>query len=1069
MDIRQISSPGSSKAHMLYHEDSGVFHVNTLENHCYFIPFKKGQDAFLERERSACFELLNGRWGFCYYDSLIDLPDNFATETVARSVLEKGKKITVPSNWQLHGYDRAQYTNVDYPIPYNPPFVPDNNPAGVYYKTYNYKADGLERILCFEGADSCIYVYINGKFCGFSEVSHHTSEFNITPFLNEGQNIITVAVLKWCFGTYLEDQDKIRLSGIFRDVYVLSRAKKRISDYRVKTIAPSSHFKSKGRGNPWILELTVYGCNSSVTLTAPDGKTIFTGSAANGKTLCIKVPSPLLWSAETPYLYYLTLTTDSEVIGEEVGFRTICSDKGVLKINGRAIKFRGVNRHDSYPDTGYAASVAQLEKDLSLMKMHNVNAIRTSHYPNAPEFYRLCDRYGFYVIDEADVEMHGSVSVNNTFNWDWSDYSGIALAASNPLFYKAILDRQMLCVKRDINRPCVVFWSLGNESGNGSNFIKAAKWIKSYDDTRLIHYESIHNQGDGDDSVFDVVSRMYPSVESWKKMSLDKKEKRPFVLCEYCHAMGNGPGDLEDYHKLFHSSDRFCGGFIWEWCDHSLSLGKTKDGQTKYGYGGDWGERHNDGNFCCDGLVYPDRRPHTGLLEAKQVYRPVRVEMRVVPEPVEGPHKQAFLFWNLLSFTDAASLFDCSWELMIDGKIVLKKSLELPALPALKKTPVTVKGLPDCSGKDAYIRFIFTSKSDTLWCKKGYEVCFDQVQLGAKADADQEAEILRNASFMPGKRNKNGVQKNARAEIKKLTDFAMAARKNNDCSDQTCGLFYKVKAGKMEYCFNRQTGVFDSIKCSGSELLKKPLKFNFMRAPTDNDSMRREWFNEHLNDYDTKVYASRIKKDGEQTIITAELSFEWNRHQPFLYGRVIWTITKDGGLCVNFDFNATSKLFMLPRIGLRFFLDKGFDTVEYYGYGPGESYIDKHQASRLGTFKQKVCDQYEPYIKPQENSSHYGCRYVRLEGKKTNIVVMGTEPLSKKQKYISFNAGNYTQEELWTKKHNWELEKADYTVFCVDYKMAGVGSNSCGPALAEKYRIELPLVKGQINVTFKTK
>ena len=537
MDIRQISSPGSSKAHMLYHEDSGVFHVNTLENHCYFIPFKKGQDAFLERERSACFELLNGRWGFCYYDSLIDLPENFAAETVARSVLEKGKKITVPSNWQLHGYDRAQYTNVDYPIPYNPPFVPDNNPVGVYYKTYNYKADGLERILCFEGADSCIYVYINGKFCGFSEVSHHTSEFNITPFLHEGQNIITVAVLKWCFGTYLEDQDKIRLSGIFRDVYVLSRAKKRISDYRVKTTASSSHCESKGRDNPWILELTVYGCNSSVTLTSPDGKSIFTGSAANGKTLCIKVPSPLLWTAETPYLYHLTLTTDSEVLGEEVGFRTICSDKGVLKINGRAIKFRGVNRHDSYPDTGYAASVAQLEKDLQLMKQHNINAIRTSHYPNAPEFYRLCDRYGFYVIDEADVEMHGSVSVNNTFNWDWSDYSGIALAASNPLFYKAILDRQMLCVKRDINRPCVVFWSLGNESGNGSNFLKAAKWIKSYDDTRLIHYESIHNQGDGDDSVFDVVSRMYPSVESWKKMSLDKKEKRPFVLCEYCHAM----------------------------------------------------------------------------------------------------------------------------------------------------------------------------------------------------------------------------------------------------------------------------------------------------------------------------------------------------------------------------------------------------------------------------------------------------------------------------------------------------------------------------------------------------
>jgi beta-galactosidase len=343
------------------------------------------------------------------------------------------------------------------------------------------------------------------------------------------------------------------------------------------------------------------------------------------------------------------------------------------------------------------------------------------------------------------------------------------------------------------------------------------------------------------------------------------------------------------------------------------------------------------------------------------------------------------------------------------------------------------------------------------------------VQLGAKADADQEAEILRNASFMPGKRNKNGVQKNARAEIKKLTDFAMAARKNNDCSDPACGIFYKVKAGKMEFCFNRQTGVFDSIKCSGSELLKKPLKFNFMRAPTDNDSMRRQWFNEHLNDYDTKVYASRIKKDGEQTILTAELSFEWNRHQPFLYGRVTWTITKDGGLCVNFDFNATSKLFMLPRIGLRFFLDKSFDTVEYYGYGPGESYIDKHQASRLGTFKQKVCNQYEPYIKPQENSSHYGCRYVKISPSQTaSENASSTLPAliftGEQGKNLSFNFSQYTQEELYSKRHNFELKKCSSNVLCIDYKMAGVGSNSCGPVLAPKYRLELPEIKGKINL-----
>ncbi len=1073
MNIAQISKPGSSKSHMIYHEDPGKFHVGTLPDHCYFIPFEKSQDPFQKREKSGRFELLNGQWGFCWYPGLVDLPDNFADKDFAAAVLEKGRKIPVPSNWQLQGYDRAQYTNVNYPIPYTPPFVPDNNPVGIYYKTYNYKADGLDRILTFEGADSCLYLYVNGVFAGFSEVSHHTSEFNITKLLQEGRNIISLAVLKWCFGTYLEDQDKIRLSGIFRDVYIISRPKKRITDYRIKTICPCN---SRGQSKSGILELTVYGSGCKVQLHSPDGRFVFQGLAKKGQTLSIKLDSPLLWSAEKPELYRLTMETSDEVIGEEVGFRTISSQKGVLKVNGRPIKFRGVNRHDSYPDTGYVSSPKQLEKDLQLMKQHNINAIRTSHYPNAPLFYKLCDRYGFYVIDEADLEMHGSVSVNSSLHWDWSDYSGIALAASNPLFSKAILDRQMLCVKRDINRPCVLFWSLGNESGNGDNFKKAARWIKAYDDTRLIHYESVHNQGDGDDSLFDLVSRMYPSLEGWKKMSLDKKEKRPFVLCEYCHAMGNGPGDLEDYHKLFHSSDRFCGGFIWEWCDHSLILGKTKDGQIKYGYGGDWGERHNDNNFCCDGLVYPDRRPHTGLLEAKQVYRPVRVALR----QAQGPRLVQFEFRNLLAFTDASEVFDCTYELSIEEKIVETKKLELPSLPPLKKTLVTVEGLADCKNKDAFIRFIFTSKTDTLWCKKGYEVCFDQLMLGEKADADREAEILKKASFMPllpgqkkywpGRRDKNGIQENARAEIKKLTDFVLSAEKKNDCSDPDTGLFYKVKAASIEYSFNRQTGVFDSIKCGGKEILQKPLKFNFMRAPVDNDSMKGEWFGEHLHDYDTRVFASSLKKsESGRTIITAALGFVWSINQPFLYGNVTYTIEKKGALSISFDFTATRKLFILPRIGLRFFLDKSFDTVEYFGYGPGESYIDKHQAAWLGTFKQKVCDMYEPYIRPQENSSHYGCRYVRLSGKETDIFVTGTEPLSKKQKYISFNASNYTQEELWTKRHNWELKKSDYTVFCVDYKMAGLGSNSCGPALAEKYRIGLPQVRGQLNVTFEAK
>ena len=1119
MNVLQAAKSGSAKAEMIYHENPNVFHVNTLPDHCYFIPFGKKQNPFDNREKSDRFELLNGKWGFRYYDSLIDLEDNFAGSKLADEALSSKKKITVPSNWQLFGYDKAQYTNVDYPIPYTPPFVPDENPAGVYYKIYNYKADGLDRILCFEGIDSCVYLYVNGKFCGFSEVSHRTAEYDITPFLKEGENLIVVAVLKWCFGSYLEDQDKIRLSGIFRDVYVLSRPKKRINDYRIKTILKTNKRSA-------VLELTLKGQDAAVILSSPEGNEIFRGQAKKNLPLSIQVEDVQLWSAENPVLYKLTLETDEEIIGEEVGFRKIISDKGVLKINDQPVKFRGVNRHDSYPDTGYAGSIAKLEKDLQLMKQHNINAIRTSHYPNAPEFYKLCDRYGFYVICEADLEMHGSVSVNNTAHWDWSDYSGIALAASNKLFAKAIIDREKSCVSRDINRPCVVIWSLGNESGNGSNFTEAAKWIKEFDDSRLVHYESVHNQGDTSDAIYDLVSRMYPSVEDWKKMSENKKEKRPFILCEYCHAMGNGPGDLEDYHKLFHSSDRFCGGFIWEWCDHSLVLGKTHDGQIKYGYGGDWGEKHNDGNFCCDGLVYPDRKPHTGLLEAKQVYRPVRVrkiEKNNKKLTNDSSYKKSlqtdglyFEFWNLLAFSDASKLYDCHYEVCVDGDIVQTGRIDLPDLPPLERTSVFVAGLTDFRGIDSYIRFIFTEKEDRLWCQKGAEVCFDQVQLSAKVGADNEAELLKAASYegvlkgqkiyWPGKRDQKGVQENARQEIEGLIKFVRAAEKHNENQNwqetfrvkadsdkirlgnnitvEPSGLRYTIttSAGgdafgeNIIYSFNRRTGLFDSIKIGRTELLKQPLKFNFMRAPLDNDPMKGEWFGAHLHDYEIKTFSSRLEPSTSSNSIKviAEQGFVWSSHQPFLYGTVTYTITsgsklENAGISVEFDFTATRKIFMLPRIGLRFFLDKSFDSVEYFGYGPTESYIDKHQATYVGKFNAKVCDMYEPYIRPQENSSHYGCRYVKIKGKKINLLFTGYDIKNKCEKNISFNASEYTQEELWTKKHNFELEKSDTTVLCVDYKMSGVGSNSCGPALAQKYRIQLPQVQGCINISFEKK
>ena len=1062
MNLTQITPVNSQKSNLVYHEDPNVFQKNALEPHAYFIPFGKAQNPFEQREKSDFFELLNGKWDFSYYESIIDLPDSFCNE-------KPKTKINVPSCWQLYGFDKPQYTNVNYPIPFNPPFVPDDIPVGVYSRSYNYKADGKKRILCFEGVDSCLYLYINGRFAGYSEVSHHTSEFDVTDVLRDGKNTITVAVLKWCFGTYLEDQDKIRLSGIFRDVYMLSRSESGLKNYRIET----GILEDEKQG---ILKFTPFGSDAAVCLKMmkqihhdDEHFENIVIQVKDGETVEIAVENPLLWTAETPNLYELVIETNEELIGEEIGFREIKAEDGIIKINGQPVKFRGVNRHDSYADTGYAASVEQMEMDLKLMKQHNINAIRTSHYPNAPLFYKLCDLYGFYVIDEADLEMHGSVSVNNHFHWDWSDYSGIALSASNPLFAKAILNREQLLVTRDINRPCVIMWSLGNESGLGNSIVEAAKWIKSYDKTRLVHYESVHKQDDTSDEIFDVVSRMYPSVTDWKKMEQDPREKRPLVLCEYCHAMGNGPGDLEDYHKLFHSSPRFAGGFIWEWCDHSVSLGKNKDGTEKYGYGGDWGERHNDGNFCCDGLVYPDRTPHTGLKEAKQVYRPIRVKK------AEG--KNQFEFWNLLAFCDISSIFDCEYELTCGGEVVKQSAIQLPKIPALSKVPVEITGLPDFSEntqEEVFIRFIFTEKEDRLWCKKGFEVCFNQIKLFTPEGFDNTEEIIAEASYLPmlenqkefepGKRDEKGIQKNAREEIDDLIRFSTEAYKSEI---QYIPLMYTFKRGGYQFTFNRRTGEFESILADKIELLKKPLRFNFMRSPTDNDSPKGDWFNAHLHDYDTKVFNTNIQVIENDIVIVVKEAFGWNINQPFLYGTVIYRINHQGALFVRFDFTATSKLAQLPRIGLRFFLDKSFNKVEYLGYGPTESYIDKHQSCYVGKFTDKVEKMYEPYIRPQENSSHYDCRYVKISSPKITLEFSGADPKTGNVHNLSFNASEYTQEELWSKKHNWELEKCGNTVLCVDYKMSGVGSNSCGPALAQKYRIQLPKVQGEVQIRFK--
>ena len=996
MDISKLAAPGTPKANLIYHEDPQILHVNTLAKHCYFIPFAPDQSNSA-REDSERLELLNGEWDFRYYDSAIDLEDDF-------TALPGAVKMPVPSNWQLHGFDRPQYTNINYPIPFDPPYVPDDDPAGVYSREYDYKPDGLRRILVFEGIDSCVYLFVNGKFAGYSQVSHSISEFDVTDLLHAGANKITALVLKWCDGTYLEDQDKFRLSGIFRDVYMLSRPEKRLEDYRIKTELSDDMTSAK-------LIFRPSGIAVKCELYDHAGNVAAEFSAEENEGASIGITAPRLWTAETPELYLLKITAGDEVIYEQVGFRRIAVENGVVKINGRPVKFKGVNRHDSYPDTGYYASVRQMEHDLLLMKRNNINAVRTSHYPNAPEFYRLCDRLGLYVIDEADMESHGCVSVYNDLKWT-RGYDGIALLASDKMFEKAITDRAESLVKRDINRPCVVFWSLGNESGWGTNMRAAGELVKSLDDTRLLHYESTHKLDDTPDDILDLVSEMYTSPEDMRKFLENEQERRPFILCEYCHAMGNGPGDLEDYHNTFYLHERFCGGFVWEWADHAFPQGTTADGRVKYGYGGDFGEAHHDGNFCMDALNYPDRTPHTGLLEVKQVYRPIRV--------YRGENG-GFIFRSTLEFADAGELLDCLWEITADGVITAQGSLEFSLLP-MGSTVIEIPEAEKIPGGEVYIRFIFTARKAQPWCGAGYEVCFDQLKL---SESEREIPALSQ-------------------EPVRITDEPLEIT---------------VESAGTRFVFSKRRSAFTSISASGKELLDRPLEFNFFRAPTDNDVMKNDWYALHLNELQARNYGVSVKDCGNCAEITLRQSMSWFTDKPVVFMDVTYIISA-GRLDIRTHATFSDKVGFLPRFGVRMFMPRVFSEVEYFGYGPNESYIDKHQSCRAGKFSDDIGRMHEDYIRPQENSSHFGCRYMQIsDGETTVRFTSGSE--------FSFNASEYTQEELAGKRHNYELEKSGSSVICIDSKMAGVGSNSCGPALAEKYRIPLPELSADFTIEIK--
>ena len=978
-----------------YYEDPGVFRLGMQPDRCYYIPHADAASArSLPREQAASIRMLNGVWQFGFYPNLDAVPEG---------VFEPGfcptgwADIPVPSCWQILGYDHHQYMTSQYPFAYDPPYVPDDNPTGVYRRTFTLsQAELAQRVyLNFEGVDSCHYVWVNGQFVGYAQVAHSTTEFDITAHVKAGENLLCVLVLKWCDGSYLEDQDKLRMTGIFRDVYLLLRPQAHLRDYFVHTDLAEDLSSAVLR----VDVDTVGEAAVTATLLGPQDNVVAKAQEQDGQ-LTFQVDRPALWTAETPVLYHLLLEAGGEVIYQNVGFRRIEIRDGVVLLNGVNFKLKGVNRHDSDPYTGYTISREQALRDLTLMKQHNINAIRTSHYPNAPWFPQLCDELGFYVMSEADYESQGVIRL-----YGYDRYDTYGLIPQDERFYAAILDRAQRNVQRDKNCPSIVSWSLGNESGYGPALEEAGRWVKAADPSRLLHYEgSIYETGGhaNDTSMIDVYSRMYASTEHLDAYFTDGIPRKPYVFCEFIHAMGNGPGDAEDYLERIYRYDGAWGGFVWEWCDHGVYGGCTAQGKEIFYYGGDFGDFPNDSNFCMDGLVTPNRIPHTGLKEFANVIRPARFTLEGGKLAVR----------NMLDYLNLADAVRVAYTLTVDGRPVEEGELPPIRLAPHERALLPLPVKPPKEGLCCLDLTLYQVGATPL-VPDGHCLGVDLVILRDALLAEQE--------FLPASQPAPIVEETP-------TQFI-------------------VSGPRFRYVFDRRAGVLCEMVVGQRTLLTRPMEYNIWRAPADNDRrIRKEW---ELAGYDrktVKVYDSQSAEQDGFAVLRCHVGIAALFTQKRLDLVSEWRIDNEGRVKVCIQAHRDTHLPFLPRFGLRLFLPKAFQGVEYVGYGPYESYQDKRHACVLGRFTSTVAGQHVDYLRPQENGSHTGVRFVRLRAPQGAVLAASSQP-------FAFNVSPYTQEELASKRHNFELEEAPDTVLCLDYKQSGMGSNSCGPELLPQYRL----------------
>lgn len=935
---------------------------------------------------------LNGEWDFKYVDAPELSPEGFEQS----GACEGWDKIDVPSVWQLRGYDKMHYTDVLYPFPVNPPHVPDENPTGIYKKTVVLDEQWMEKdtVLKFHGVDSAFDVWVNGKHVGFGKVSRLPSEFDITGFVKTGENDITVRVYKWSDGTYLEDQDMWWLSGIYRDVELINEEKNAVLDLRVNGTLDDSYkngFFTAG------ITMKQAGTNLGWKLSYK-GKTVLEGElVSEGKDICIEaeIPEVHTWTAETPELYEFTVMTENQEVTVRCGFRKIEIKDKNFRVNNQVILLNGVNHHDYNPREGRRVTREQMESDIRLMKQYNINAVRCSHYPANEYFYDLCDEYGLYVINEADLECHGFEWVEN-YTWITDDET----------WKDAYVDRSVRMVKRDRNHPSIIMWSMGNESAFGCNFRSAAEAIRELDDTRLVHYE-----GDFEAEVTDVYSTMYTRLKGLKEIAeYQIKGDKPHVMCEYGHAMGNGPGGLKAYQDMYRKYKRLQGGFLWEWYDHGIYT-EEKD-KKYYKYGGNYGDFPTNGNFCIDGILMPDRTPSPGMEEYKQIIAPVEITA------VEGSMNKLQIrnYYDFLNL-DTTTLY---WEVKAEDQTIQDGIVEgLSVAPHEGKIitlPITAFELQE--NTDYYLNLTVCQKEERNYAPAGYEIKKVQIPMQIRKDGFSVRETADKLQVTEGQ----GV----------LT----------------------VENSRVTAKFSTVFGKLISFGKDGKEYLTEGPRMNVYRATIDNDMYKKEdWMNKYFiqKPVEETEYVSCLKEDDKVIVQIGTFFSCYNQSWGFECDYT-YTVYSCGQMKVEIQGKAVQRGKLepafLPRIGVIMKGNKNFQKAMWYGMGPGESYVDSKAASIMGIYENTVDGMMTDYVFPQENGHREQVKWFRIGDGKDGL-------LCKMEEKLGLNLANYTDESLEKAQHPFEIEKADDVIIHLDYRQSGLGSNSCGEEQLEENKVKL--------------